>query len=187
MSITIYNDVESNWKEKPYPCYCVERSEDGSVHEALTAMILRDDFRPEVIAKVKSGAESNCQWCKGEGVTITKDWAPPTDINWNEANAAAVFNALGIVDPNKQTEMSLPEIRRALIKALNSKSLNQFTRPEEKIYGKLREIEPGIVDMKPVRVWSQGLDEDGVRSRLEKLMKFVSESIQQGATKIYWG
>jgi len=191
MSITFYNNVDSNWKEKLTPCYCAERNscEDDEMQSFITDVVLdraSDEEKISGFDKLKDFAQPDCELCHGEGSSQIRDWNPTININWSNANCYAILRLLGVKEDDLPSgSMTLPEIRRALLKALNS-DVSKAVRSEEIIHGKPREISPGVTEMRPLRMFDSGLSQHDIKDRLDKLTKFVAMSIEQGATEIYW-
>lgn len=201
MSITFYNDVESNWQQTLSPCFCADRTCQYMAHDGneaaeeawelcgkLTLGSLSEDEVLVASQKLKPFADSSCSYCKGQGVYSHKKWSLPPEvyINWSNGNGYPILRLLGVAEDDLYSgEMSISEARRALLKALNS-SVDQAERPEEKVYGKPRQNEDGTWELKPVRMFSPGMNESDIKDRLYRLMDFVKYSARQGASKIYW-
>lgn len=108
-------------------------------------------------------------------------------INLNNGNAAAVLRALGYEGEDTcYGKAPLPELRQRLLLALN-RDVSPFVREQVIEYGSPRENEDGSIEMRPLRCWSGGLDEDGIRSRLLRLQKYIESASVLGATDISWG
>ena len=192
MSITFYNDVESNWEEKLNPCYCAERNSwrDNEMQDFISDIVLdrpmSEERKEGGFKKLKNFADPNCGLCHGEGSSQIRDWKPQISINWSNMNAYPILRLLGVKEDDLPNgSMKLPEIRRALLKALNT-SVSSAARDKEIIHGKPREVSPGVMEMRPLRMFDAGMSEDDIKDRLNKLLKFVAMSIEQGATEIYW-
>jgi len=69
----------------------------------------------------------------------------------------------------------------------NNRTLSSFTREEHVEYGAPRADEDGVVELKPLRLMSMSLDEEGIARRLDNLSKFVQAATEAGATDISWG
>jgi hypothetical protein len=111
------------------------------------------------------------------------------DFNWSNGNAAKVLALLGLASEDLAGETSIEECRRAVIKAtarLNG-SAQEYTRPEYVEYGSPRENEDGTVELKPVRILSFGLDEAGLKSRVDCFSQYVEVAANAGATHVMWG
>lgn len=192
MSITFYNDVESNWVDVLSPCYCAERNSFGNdemedfVSNIVLGRTMSEAAKAEGFAKLKEFAQPDCSLCKGTGAHKVRDYKPPVNINWSNMNAYPILRLLGVKEDDLPNgSMKLPEMRRALLKAMNI-NISKAVRDPEIIYGKPREISPGVTQMRPLRMFDMGLSEEDIKERLEKLLKFVAMSIEQGATEIYW-
>lgn len=139
---------------------------------------------PAIRQDLKENASPHCPSCKGTGIeSVAQDDAP--SMNLANGNAMILLKVLGL--PTEYAgEISVPEARRALIKAMSRSSVTEFERPQRIEHGKPREIEPGVMDLKPLRYFDQGVDENRIRDYIKRFAEFVSEVIQKGGTKIYW-
>jgi len=98
---------------------------------------LSEDQIPAATQKIKPFANPSCSHCKGEGVYRSKSWSPQVYINWSNMNGYPILRLLGLTEDELYgSEMNIAEARRALLKAINS-SVDDATRTEEKLYGKL--------------------------------------------------
>ena len=200
MSITFYNDVESNWQQTLSPCYCADRKCQELMHEGNEAGTeawdllvsisfgeLSEDQIQAATQKIKPFADPSCSCCKGEGTYRSKSWSPEIHVNWANGNGYPILRLLGVAEDDLYaSEMSIPDAKRALLRAMNS-SVSHAERPEETLYGKPLQNEDGAWELKPVRMFSPGMNESNIRDRLYRLMDFVEYSANQGASKIYWG
>jgi hypothetical protein len=112
----------------------------------------------------------------------------PDDLYLNlcNVNAAALLSVLGL-DPNDPCgAVEIPVARRAIIKANATDRLDRFTRPDETVYGEPREGDDGVVTLRPLRIFSQGLDRNALQERLDRFSKLVEAAAVKGATHIQW-
>lgn len=183
MSITFSSNVtDSQTSIKESPCLCAQGAEcfceSFEVTEDGGSI---DPFRAELAAE----AWEKCHTCKGTGVeSVMEDDRP--FLNMAEMNAQAVLGVLGFT-----TEcwgaVSIPDARRAIMRARARKSLSSFERSEEIVLGERRTVN-GVTELqRPVRVHSFGLDSEGIQDRIERFATFVEESAGRGATEISWG
>lgn len=169
MSVTFYSDCPTEFTLEEEHCLCAQMVE-GWMHGAT----------PEAL---RAEADPNCAQCKGTGVEVVRRTNGPF-VNWNEGNARSLFGALGIpFEPIG--EVTLPEARRAVIRARARTSLDAFTRPEERVYGRPVERD-GVVELRQLRVFGMGLSVEGIGERLERFEAFLREATERGATKISW-
>ena len=178
MSITIDSDIPRDIEEKVEPCMCAQMAESWSdFYEGKDTPEIRDNLKQE--------ANPSCFHCKGTGIETVSHEVNAPKLNLANENAAIFFAVLG-VDINRG-EMTIPEARRAIIRSQSRTSLEKFVRPEEKQYGKPREVSPGVFDMKPMRLYDPGLTKEKIQSYIIRFHEFVKEVSQKGATKIIWG
>jgi len=176
MSITIDSDAPRSYSQKQEPCLCAQMAESFSD-------FFNGQDTPEMRADLKANANPNCPTCKGTGIEYAEvDDAP--FMNLSNDNAAIFFAILG-VQGSSHGEMSLPEARRALMRA-SSRDLSKYERPEKKLHGKPQEVEPGVVDMRPVKYWEMGLDQKKLQAYIQRFAQFLHEVSQRGAKKIRW-
>src|SRR5690606_22970065 len=119
-------------QEKEEPCLCAQMAEHWSdFYEG------RDT--PTIRANLKQEANPNCHFCKGTGIEIASHEVGAPQLELSNANGEILFRILGIpFEPSG--EMTIPEARRAIIKAQSRTSLDKYTRPERTEYGKPREV-----------------------------------------------
>lgn len=111
-------------------------------------------------------------------------------LNWSNSNARAVLSVLGLPGYDEDTlagEATIAECRRAVIRANATESLDAYTRPDAVEYAPPREHERGVVELKPVRMVSFGLCEEGIRERVDAFAAFVEAAVSAGALVISWG
>jgi hypothetical protein len=107
------------------------------------------------------------------------------EINWNNGNAQALHQVLGLPGDWVMGECSLAVARRAVIRGRNL-SLVPFERLEEEVCGVPRTEDDGTVTMRPVRFITFGLDVEGIRRRVEQFATFVEAVAARGGTTIHW-
>jgi len=118
------------------------------------------------------------------------DLTDPRSMNLANDNARAFLLFSGL-DPGDDLcgEAPLPEVRRAIIRARATfrRRVAAFTRPQEVVYGRPRVGDDGAVELRPVRVWSAGIDEDYLARQLDRLEVLVAALAERGATPLGWG
>lgn len=183
MSITFSSNVtDSQTSTKESPCLCAQGAEcfceSFEVTEDGGSI---DPFRAELAAE----AWDKCHTCKGTGVEDVMEDDRPS-LNMALLNAMALLSALGL-RPESWGGISIPEARRAIMRARSRKSLSSFERPEEIVLGERRTVN-GVTELqRPVRSLSFGLDSEGLQDRIERFAAFVEASAARGATEISWG
>lgn len=117
----------------------------------------------------------------GRGPTLCNlglDYAHPAYLNFNNANGAAVLALLGLPCDTGYGSCTMPEARRAIMQA---KARFERNAPAHTRAG---------YDVKPpgrARVISAALDEEGLRSRIERFEEFVNTMDRMGADTLTWG
>lgn len=176
MTVQFDSDCSRAIINKIEPCLCAQMA--SCFGDFLKG---KDTFECRI--ELKENANSDCPFCNGIGIEkVETDDAPILDLA--NRNAEVLFKILG-VDQNKG-ELTMPEARRAIIRAKSRKSLEEFVIPEEKKHGPPREIEPGIFKMKPIKYWDIGLSEEKLEDYINRFAEFVIEVSKRGATKIIW-
>ncbi len=195
MSVSFYYDTMPRVNEfnSCYNCEmpnspqwkALSKEQDEAVQKAFSRAVLHNDDSIEVKSLLTLIGRPECKLCEGKG-WYYHDSLQPT-INWSNGNAAAILSSMGYSgDELYGGDVSISEFRRAYIRALN-KDLSSYTREQEIEYGQPREVEPGIVDLKPLRFMSSGLSSEGIKTRLNQLGQFIQEAIKNNATRISWG
>jgi hypothetical protein len=111
----------------------------------------------------------------------------------NVGNAAALWPLLRfpLEDGHvpSQGEVSVPEARCAVMRARATfdREAPKHVRPTEIDHGAPRAREDGTVELRPLRAYWFGLDEDGIRDRIERFARFVEAIAERGATHVAWG
>ena len=136
-----------------------------------------------------SGSDHSRPHARVEGcyATVDFDLDDPQLINWSNGNAAILFELLGL-GRSSFGEAPMPEMRRAIVRAratIGSRG-PRFERPEIVTYGPPRENADGTIELRPMRVWSTGLDVEGMRVRLDAFERAIHELARRGATHITW-
>jgi hypothetical protein len=113
------------------------------------------------------------------------------DLNLSNMNASALLKLLGFepMGPDGMVgEVTVPEMRRAIMRAVNTfdSKAGACTRATEIEYGKPRDNGDGTIELRPVRVYSQGIDEEYLSRRLAQLAENVEVLVKRGATHITW-
>ena len=178
MSINFHaNITDANITNSDSPCLCAQMADmwvdamDGHWSEAVKA-------------NLASEANPKCPFCKGTGIEAVRESDAPV-LNLANGNAVLLLGALGL-DSAPSGELSVPEARRAIIRARSRSDLTPFTREQETVYGRPRANEDGSVELRPVRLSSMGVDKERVASYIERFASLVEESADRGATTIFW-
>lgn len=183
-SISFWSDSDSGFDEVTEPCLCAQGSEEPFYE--LEDMLGSED--PEKVEKAKEAlaesAEKACPYCRGTGVHARKV-RREREINWSNTNAMAMMEVLGI-EPEYSGSMTVPEARRAIMKAKSRSSLKKFERPEENLT-RPRETEDGVTELHSPFFYSQGLSEADIRERMESFEALVDEASANGAKNVMWG
>ncbi len=178
MSITFRSDCVSTITMRQEPCLCAQCC------EAFTRMFSDGEDNETIRAELRAAAYPACPRCSGTGVEeVPVSDTPEMDLNLG--NAAALFGVLGLNE--EQGSLSIHEARRAIMRGRSCQNPSAFLRPEAKIFGKPSRLEDGVVEMRPLRSWDVGLDEEGLRVRVEIFAAFVMAASERGATEIFWG
>ena len=95
-------------------------------------------------------------------------------VSWSNSNAEALLTLL--------------EVQRAIAKAKSSfkKEAGKYTRETEIGYGPPRE-EDGVVELRPLRYVSYGIDERYLATQLERLEEYMGRLAEAGAERVGWG
>lgn len=137
--------------------------------------------------------EEFCEECYGTGV-VTEQNPESKDVNMSNDNANLILRILGLTkvvgnflddgftgDLSGQT--SVPEMRRAILKALNS-DLSKFVRDDRV---ETTDYELGNIHyINMPRVYSMGVDESYFINRLNQLSELCLDAQKRGANYIYW-
>jgi hypothetical protein len=193
MSVSFYYDTLAR-VNKFNACYACEIGNTklrdlpddlyDKVQKAQTDAVLNNTDSEENRYYLGLIAKDNCSMCDGKG-WLYKDELPET-INFANANAAAILTLMGYSgDQLYHHSVPISEFKRRLIYA-NNRDKSRVERSDYIEHGKPREISPGVIEMKPVRVMSKGLSVDDIQERLDRLFAFVKEAEDNNATEIYW-
>lgn len=160
---------------RPEPCLCAQRAPNY-------ADALFDGLEPHR-TELAQHAEHDCRLCQGSGVEIRT--SPEHMVDLSSRNALAVLGGLMGLDP-QDGRISIPEARRALMRA-RARDPQPHTSPARRLYGAPRTHEDGVVELRPVRLVDQGIDTDGLTSRLDRIAQLVETAAQLGCPGIEWG
>lgn len=196
-SITFWSDSPIEIEELEKICACTDFSSgEGETYnqnygrkEELQKMLESGDPEKEKIAREEAAKHADKQdiyggGCKGTGIETTKE-KPELQLNWSNSNALAMLEVLGL-PPEYNGEVSMPEMKRALIRAKNRSSFERFERKEE-ILTRPRKIEEGVTELHAPYLYSMGLSESSIKERLESFEKLIKEAETNGAKNIVWG
>lgn len=179
MSITFDSDVHRDIEEKEEPCLCAQMAEGWSdFYEGRRTPALR--------AQLKQEANPSCPFCKGTGIENASHEVGNPTLNLSNDNALTLLKILGL-PADHVGEISIPEARRAIMRAMSRSSYQEYERPEETQYGKPREVSPGVVNLKPLRWHDPGLSAEKIKAYVTRFADFVAQVIQRGGSKIHWG
>ena len=111
----------------------------------------------------------------------------PRNVNWSNANASILFALLGVGE-SLIGEAPLPDVRRGIIRARATFDTRapKLARPDAVAYGAPRTCDDGTVELRPIRMLSFGLDEEGMRTRLVAFERAVEALADLEATHIAW-
>lgn len=143
MSITFYSDASIPAVETREPCLCSQMAPCW-----CDAMGQVDAF----VEELGRHANPGCPFCEGTGVEVHVQRSHEGP-NWANGNAALLCSAMGV--SSESGALPLGDFQRAILRAAN-RSPEGYTREESIEYGKPREI-GGVIELKPVRVFSKGL------------------------------
>jgi len=109
-------------------------------------------------------------------------------LSFSFAPGRAILELLGLANDELLGEATLPEFRRALIRARATfeRRAPAYVEPTRVETGRPVERD-GVVEMRPVRVVWGGIDLEGLERRLALLEDFTAAAIAAGATDINWG
>lgn len=178
MSVTFTSNASVEVSHKDAPCLCAQMAE--SFCETFEGR-----WSDEARADLANSANPNCPFCKGSGVEKVEHSEAPY-LNLANDNARLVLEALGL-DTELWGELSIAKARRAVMRGRSRSDLTPFTREDGVVYGRPRADDDGVVQLRPVRVRSMGVDEDRMASYIERFADFVERSASLGATTITWG
>ena len=183
-SITFWSDSDAPSDEVREPCLCTQDL-DAPLDE-VDRMLRSDDPDEvkEISARLKEHANGRCLYCKGEGVVVDRI-RREVELNWSNANALAVLEVLGL-EPDYSGSITVPEARRAVMRAKSRSSLSEFERPEE-VLTRPREVEEGVTELHSPYLHSFSQSEDEIRRKIERFETLVREAEANGAKNILWG
>ena len=159
-SITFVSDADVPTLTEMSPCLCTQDSDK---------FVQWHEYGVGPKEEMREAANPDCVVCKGTGVeSFERDLGP--SLNMSNSNAYALLAVLGLpLEPNG--EISIPEARRALMKARSRSSFNQFTR----------EPESGN------RFWDAGFGTDDIEERLDRFENIINHAVEHGGKNIRWG
>ena len=118
------------------------------------------------------------------------DLADPRNVNLANLNARAFLAFLDLQDQREDLygEAPIPEVRRAIMRARATfhQRAHAFVRRSEIVHGSPRVNHDGTVELRPVRVWVGGIDEEYLMRQLDRLGVLVGELAERGATHLGW-
>ena len=162
MSVTFSTDLPALEGSEDSPCLCAQMA------PAFFRFMDGEDT-PDVRAELAEEASPECLRCGGKGVE-TVPLGSPVTYNLANENASILLRALGLSEG--LGECTIAEARRSLLRARNVR-LDGLTRPEEITYGSPRQNVDGVVEMHPLRSFSQGLDVEDILDRIERFEIFL--------------
>lgn len=183
-SISFWSDAESEVKEVREPCFCVERA-DFSYGE-LTSMLNSAD--PGKIKKAEETlrrfGDSDCGGCNGLGF-MTEEIRNEQGITWSNTNALALLEILGL-EPEYGGSMTIPEAKRAIMRAKNRSNLKKFERQDVDIR-RHRKVDDEVTELNSPKFYSKGLSEADIKEKISQFESLVNEAESEGAKNINWG
>jgi len=117
-----------------------------------------------------------------------QDWEDPRQLNMCNSNARALLGLLGFDMGDGFGEVTVPEMRRAIVKARATfdRQAPNFTRETRTVMGRRPSTENGkVVELQP-RMVDIGIDEQYLKEKLDKLSVLVEALAEKGATHIVW-
>jgi len=109
-------------------------------------------------------------------------------LNLANENARLLLLALGLAgDGTLWGTCTLPKMRRHIMVARATGTAARYTRAPELRYGAPVHRGDGVIELRPVRVCSGGLDEADLTSRIDRLAALTAAADAHGATHIDWG
>jgi hypothetical protein len=130
-----------------------------------------------------------------ESVELPEERWPAGGLNLANGNARLLLKLLDLhweARPDwdgLDGSCSLPEARRAVVgaRARFDRKAPALARPARVEYGKPRTNEDGTVELRPVRLFEMGADEDYLAGRLDAFEKLLGDLERAGATHVSWG
>jgi hypothetical protein len=116
-----------------------------------------------------------------------EDIDDPRSVNLANTNARAFLTFLGLGDgEDLYGSVPIPEVRRAIMRARATfhERAYSFVRGSEIVHGKPRVNDDGTVELRPMRVWVGGINEDYLMRQLDKLEVLVEALAERGATHL---
>lgn len=158
MSISFNTNAKRVEEFVETPCLCSQASPEWSdFYNGLRS--------PVITESLINYAASQCPCCNGSGIEM----APVSyDYNLGNVNAKVLLSLFGFTETCGEADIF--EFRRGMLRA-NNVNLSRYVRETEEIGNMV----------------SFGLDEEGIRSRVEMFGLWLEGEIKQGATKVNWG
>lgn len=189
MSVTFYaTDSEG----RPVGGLDVELSGCLCAQDAPSWAYPLPELTPELKAELRSHADPYCLRCAGTG--LKRDEIPALELNLCNANARALLELLGGLGGSELGgTCPVPEARRAVMgaRARFDRLAPELTREPEVLRSKRAVVEgdDGVARFVggTERGVVGGLDEEGLRDRLERFARFVEQASDAGARSILWG
>lgn len=139
---------------------------------------------PGVRGTLSEHADPECLRCFGSGVE-TVFGEDPVALNVAGDNGQVLLAVLGL-KPEPYGELTLPEARRALMRARNRPSLASFARGDVEVRGPRGSRSDGAVEL-GLRFRCGGLSEERIRQYLDRFEEIVRVAQERGADRIVWG
>jgi len=177
MSITFGSNAPETTTYKAASCLCVQYC------DAITKLDNEGIDNAEIRSELRKEAWVDCPRCSGSGIVDEPVFDGPM-LDLNHGNGTSLLAALGI--PLESPAISLPEARRALMRARSRRSLAPFTREGCIEYGAPRDRGDGVVDLHPIRYADFAFGEDDLRARIDRFASFVEAVAARGGTAISW-
>lgn len=186
MSLRFACDVTVDGPERESACLCAQcmLGWPGDDSLALDVSDMRVRLRR---AAQESEKETGvlCGFCRGTGVEKGRD-DDEVAMNLASERGRALLRVLGL-DPAPYGVLSLPEARRALVRARNRRSLASFATGPTETFGAPRRGPDGAVELRPVRVFSPGTSEASLLEYVDRFAELVEAATRRRATRILWG
>lgn len=183
-SISFWSDAESEVKEVREPCFCVERA--SLSYGELTSMLNSGDPEKNKKAKeiLRMTSEEDCGGCGGTGF-MTGTVINNQEITWSNTNALALLEILGL-EPEYGGSMTIPEAKRAIMRAKNRSNLKKFERQDVDIR-RHRKVDDEVTELNSPKFYSKGLSEADIKGKIDQFEGLVNKAESEGAENINWG
>lgn len=178
MSVTFHSNVATETLTKEAtPCLCSQMAE-------LWSDAMHGTWNDAVREDLKREANPSCPFCKGTGIEMREESDAPT-LNLSNEGTLLLFKALGL-NHDLTGDLPIPEARRAIMRARSRSDLSPFTCGPEVKYSAPRTEEDGSVVLRPLRLYSPGVDTNRMASFITRFANFVEAAVTRGATTIHW-